>query len=168
MSDLGTLPKRIFLDSSILQTLHTYGGFIYDGEPLDVKNGIWSENIEALRNIFLVQSQALHEFALSENSLVEVKDKGDIRYLQWAFEWLDYWRSCASRYKNYPFNNQGTSLAEKLEEPQFGYLGAKDRKLIRDAIMLECDAFLTMDYKLSKNAEHLQKTLKASNKMNYF
>lgn len=158
-NDFEALPKRISLDSSILQTLHTYGGFIYDGESFDVKEGIWPENIEALRNIFLVQSRALHEFALSENSLIEVKNKGDTSYLQWAFEMLDYWQSCIRRYENSPFGGQGISLAGKLEESQFGYLGTKDRKLIQDATILECDVFLTIDHKLSKNAGHIHKEI---------
>ena len=33
------------------------------------------------------------------------------------------------------------SLTQKMETPTFGYLSTKDALLIRDALLLECDAF---------------------------
>ena len=35
------LPWRLFLDSSTLQALHSYGEFIYDGGSIDPKDRIW-------------------------------------------------------------------------------------------------------------------------------
>jgi len=48
------LPRRLFLDSSTLQRLESYGEFIYDGGPIDENDRIWSvpngiDEIEALR-----------------------------------------------------------------------------------------------------------------------
>ena len=62
-------------------------------------------------------------------------------------------------YDGDPFNGDGTKLAEKLENASFGYLGAGDRRLIQDAVYLECDAFLTMERKLPKNAGHIEREL---------
>jgi hypothetical protein len=41
-----------------------------------------------------VNQHAMFEFALSENSLVEVSDKGDARYLSYAHDVLDQWLTC--------------------------------------------------------------------------
>jgi hypothetical protein len=43
------------------------------------------------------------------------------------------------------FDGSGARLAARLSERRFGYLSAKDKRLLRDAIELECDAFLTME-----------------------
>jgi hypothetical protein len=60
------LLRRIFLDSCTAQTLRDYGGYIHEGEPVPesdrihrVTNGI--ANIEALREIFLVNDRAQFE-----------------------------------------------------------------------------------------------------------
>jgi hypothetical protein len=50
-------------------------------------------------------------------------------------------------------------LARKLASSKCGYFSDKDRLLIRDAVMLECHAFLTMDNKLARNAVHIEKEL---------
>lgn len=67
------LPKRIFLDSSVLQTLQDYGEYIYDvGELEDefrilrTPNGL--RNLNVLRDIMIIAQRANFEFALSENS----------------------------------------------------------------------------------------------------
>src|SRR5262245_60376346 len=57
------LPRRLFLDSSTLQRLESYGEFIYDGGSIDKKDRIWSvpggvDDIEALRCIMFVGRRA--------------------------------------------------------------------------------------------------------------
>ncbi len=47
----------------------------------------------------------------------------------------------------------------RLDETRFGYLSAKDKLLARDALALECDAFLTMERKLPKMADHIEREL---------
>lgn len=162
-----TLPRRLFLDSSTLQTLEDYGECIYDNSPVDQnarilrrKNGI--ENLEALRNIFSILYRASYSFelAISRNSLSEVHAKGDPYYLKWAYDILDHWTSCIESYEgSEAFSGKGVRLFESLNEKKFLYLSNKDRMLIFDAIRLECDAFLTMEEKLPKNAEHIRKEL---------
>ena len=153
MSRFDKIPARISLDSSTLQTLQIYGEFIWENcvvcvnDPIRrVPNGV--ENLEAIRSIFIVINPAQFEFALSENSFIEVRESGDHRYLQWAYDLLDHWQACLDSYTEAPFIDQGTQLATRLDGPSFGYLGNKDRLLIQDAVRLECDAFLTMERRL--------------------
>jgi hypothetical protein len=130
MSSFDTLPQRIFLDSSTLQTLDSYGAFIWDGYEIDTSDEIWSvpngfDNLQSLRNIFIVQTRAPFEFALSQNSLAEARAKRDRKYLQWAYDVLDHWQACLESYDDTPFAGHGVEVASKLEGPSFGYLGGR-------------------------------------------
>ena len=71
------LPWRLFLDSSTLQRLHTYGEFIYDCGSIASEDPVWSrvngpENIKALKGIIFVGKRASYEFFLSASSLRNV------------------------------------------------------------------------------------------------
>ena len=73
-SQLKDIPRRIFLDSSALQTLQTYGGFLYESEPLSPRDRIYRDpkgvaKLETLRWIMQVAERAPFQFALSMNSL---------------------------------------------------------------------------------------------------
>jgi hypothetical protein len=57
-----------------------------------------------------------------------------------------------------PFSGKGTGILESIKE-EIGYLSAKDKLLIFDAVLLVCDAFLTMDERLKRNAENIKKNL---------
>ena len=162
ITPLDSLPRRIFLDSSTIQDLHSYGGFIWDGERIPIEARIWSvpqgvENLEALKDIILVDQRAMFEFALSDNSLSEVRGKRDSSYLQWGYDLFDHWLSCLELYQSDPIKGKNVQLASKLNGKHFGYLAEKDKRLIKDAILLECGAFMTMDHRLSKNGHHLEK-----------
>ena len=162
LEDFEQLPRRIFLDSSTLQTLQNYGELIWENEEISLTNRIWSvtngiQNVEALRDIFFVNQRAGFEFALSDNSLAEVSEKKDAHYLQWAYDVLDHWLTCLE--EGAGISGKRANLAAKLDGNSFGYLGAGDRLLIKDAILLDCDAFLTMEQRLPKNAPHIQREL---------
>ena len=159
-----SLPKRIFVDSSTLQTLQVYGEFVYENvEPAEddrihsIPQGY--EELDALRAIFFVGKRAPFELALSRHSFEEVAEKRDQDYLRWAEEVLAYWEACLANYEaGDAFSGAGLSLASLLDGRSFGYLSAKDRALLKDALTLECDAFLTLDRKLAKNSGHLYRT----------
>jgi hypothetical protein len=161
------LPRRLFLDSSTLQRLESYGEYIYDGGSIEEHDRIWSipcgfDNIEALRQIMFVGQRACFELVLSTNSFREVEDSGRVSYLSRAYEVLGYWQGLLRNYAEHgvaPFSGRGEKLAQKLETPAFGYLSTKDALLIRDALLLECDAFITMDNKLAKNSGHIEREL---------
>lgn len=155
------IPRRIFLDSSALQALQDYGGFLYENETLTASDRIHRDprgiaKLEALRFIIQVAERAPFEFALSSNSFVEVHGKGDSRYLQWAYDVLDHWLTCLEE-SGEPHGNPAALAA--IDSNSYGYLGVGDRALLRDAIGLECDAFLTMENRLPKNAGHIERTL---------
>lgn len=160
------IPGRVFLDSSTLQTLQDYGEFIYDGGEIAQENKIWSipdglKNVEALQQIIHIARRGSLQLVLSGNSLREVSDRGRYDYLQWAWEMLDYWESCLAAYEDSSsaFSGHGVALSAKLRGNRFGYLSVKDADLIHDAVLLECDVFLTMERKLPKNAAHIEREL---------
>lgn len=146
--EFDLLPRRIFLDSLTLQSLQDYGEFIYDNVEIPSEDKIWSipngiENIECLRNIIFINQRGAFEFAISDNSLNEVKAKKDYHYLIWAYDVLDYWLTCLETSNN--LSDKSKILALKMESNSFGYLGKGDFNLIKDAVLLDCDAFLTME-----------------------
>jgi hypothetical protein len=165
MSAFTDIPMRIFLDSSTLQTLQDYGGCIFEGEdlmPSDRSSRIrgYADELEALRRIMVIAERAPFEFVLSENSFAEVVERGDQGYVQWAYDVLDHWHACLDSYGESPFSGIGLDRCRVLDgSNSFGYLSEKDRALIRDAVELECDAFLTMERGLPTNAAHIERLL---------
>jgi hypothetical protein len=154
------LPRRVFLDSSTLQTLHAFGGVVFEREDppeAAAAHAGLGLDLEALRRIFAVNERALFEFVLSQNSLHEVEDKHDPRYRRWALDVLDHWEACVDAYENREaFTRSGERLADVLNESRFGYLGQKDRRLLVDAVAYECDAFLTMEKKLPNHSAQIE------------
>lgn len=155
------MPQRIFLDSSVLQTLLRYGGYLYDGESIPEEDPIHRdkqgpEKLEALRWIMAISERAPFEFALSENSFVEVRGSGSAKYLRWTYDVLDHWLICVEE-SGIPETNQ--NMLAKLDTSAIGYLGVGDRALLKDALTFGCDTFLTMENKLPKNKKHLLEQL---------
>jgi hypothetical protein len=155
------LPRRIFLDSCTAQTLRNYGGYIYEAEPIPdadrihrMTDGI--ANLEALRNIFLVNERALFEWIVSRGSMQEAHDKGDSGHMQWLWDIADHSEVCLEG--DGP-TAESEALAARLDEPKFGYLSEKDGVLLRHAIILRCEAFLTMERRLPRNAAHIEREL---------
>jgi hypothetical protein len=158
---LESLPRRIFLDSCTAQTLRDYGGFIYDGEQIAEADRIHRipdgpANLDALRNVFMVSERASFEWIVSKRSLDEARDKRDRGHMQWLWDIADHSTFCLNGEGPTP---QSEKLADRLTEPKFGYLGAKDRLLLQDAVFLRCEAFLTMERRLPRNAAHIGREL---------
>ena len=159
---MSHLPVRIFLDSSTLQAIYDYGGTIFENETIPPTDRLHSvpqgvEKVEALRNIFLVNERAHFQFALSDYSFREVAASERPGYLRYAFDVLDHWLVCQE--ESEPPSERARDLAARLDGHSFGYLGAGDRELIRNAVAFECDAFLTMERRLPRNAPHIRREL---------
>jgi hypothetical protein len=157
----GTLPRRIFLDSSTAQTIRDYGGYVCEAEPIAdndrirrVPDGV--ANLEALRHIYIVNERALFEWIVSRGSLEEAHDKGDPGHMQWLWDIADHSAVCLEGDSS---NIESETLAARLTEPKFGYLSDKDRRLLQEAVALRCEAFLTMERRLPRNAGHIQREL---------
>jgi hypothetical protein len=155
---------RIFLDSCTLQALQDYGEFVFENvEPLPT-NRTWDipghfDDLDALRSIMVLVERGSFEFALSDHSFEEIRDRGDASYLQWAHDVLDHWQACLEGSGGEAFDGSGRIRALLLDGSSFGFLGAGDRQLLRDAVELECDVFLTIEQRLPKNAEYVWRKL---------
>jgi hypothetical protein len=77
---------------------------------------------------------------------------GPSGHLQWFYEVANYTQSCLARGGH---TAESAALARRLDEPRFGFLSAKDRQLLRDAVSLRCDSFLTMERRLPRNAAYI-------------
>lgn len=154
-------PQRIFLDSSILQTMLNYGGFLHENEEIESTDPIYIDTLGikrlcSLRSILQVGGRASFEFALSNNSFREMHQAKNSCYLSWAYDVLDHWNTCLE--ENRPPQGNTCGLAV-MESNSIGYLGRGDRELILDALRFGCDTFLTMENKLPKNGRHLHEKL---------
>lgn len=154
---LEALPRRIFLDSCTAQTLRDYDAYIAEGEPIHVTSRIHRvpdgiANVEALRDIFLINERALFEWIVSRSSLQEASDKRDRGHMQWLWDIADHSEVCLEG--DGP-TAESEALADHVDEAKFGYLSKKDRRLLKEAIFLRCEAFLTMERRLPRNAAHI-------------
>ena len=120
----------------------------------NVSNGL--TNLQALREIFLVNERASFEWIVSHNSLREAQDKYDIRLLTWFWDIAHHSEVCL---EDGGPTAESQALATRLNNPKFGYLSDKDRLLLQDAIFLNCQAFLTMENRLPKNSPHIKREL---------
>lgn len=161
VDSLDRLPRRIFLDSCTVQTLRAHGSFIWDGDSIPNDHRIHRvadgrDNVEALRYIFLVNERALFEWVVSDSSRQEAEDKHDARHLRWFYDILDHTEVCLEGDGPTP---ESEILAKRVDDTCFGYLSRKDRLFVRDAVLLRCDAFLTVERRLPRNAVHIEREL---------
>ncbi len=150
-----TLPRRIYLDTSTLQTVYDYGGVIWEGERFEpagraAKVEGLAEELDALRMIFLVNERAMFEFAVTEASLREVQGRNQPGYTQWVYDVLDTWLIQSA-------SEEPPPPGMIFEDCRFGNVSIKDRRLLQDAVDFECDAFMTMERRLPTNAKFIER-----------
>ena len=140
------LPRRLYLDTSTLQTLFDYGERAFENEPFvamgrdrDVPN--LPEEVEALRLIIAVNERAAFEFVVTDASLREVDARGEQSYATWARDVRDTWL----------VQSEGVERVE-LGFQRPGSVSVKDWRLLDDALAFRCDAFLTMERRLFTQA----------------
>lgn len=150
-----SLPRRIYLDTSALQSLHDFGGQVFEGEPFvpagraGKVQGL-ADELDALRMIFTVNERAMFEFVVTEASLREVVARDRPRFTQWVNDVLDVWL-IQSAGKEPP--TPGTTFDDR----RFGMISFKDRRLLQEALDWQCDAFMTMERRLPSAAEFIER-----------
>lgn len=145
------------MDSSTLQLLNDYGGYIWENEPIPTSNKIYKmskgfEAIEALRKIFFVNQRAMWQFALSENSFSEIKGRNDNNYLSYFYDVLDHCQICLAE-SGFDLINTNNKPFDEIYQRLSNNISKGDLDLLFDAKKLNCDAFLTCDFKLAKSYE---------------
>ena len=160
-ASLDALPRRIFLDSCTAQTLRDYSAYIFEGEPIPQSDRIFRvpegiEKVRALREIFLINERAHFEWIVSHASMMEADGKGDRGHLHWVWDIAHHSAVCLALEGA---TKESRARAALLHASVFGYLGAKDRLLLADAVTFRCEAFLTMERRLPRNAAHIEREL---------
>ena len=147
------IPRRVFLDTSVVNLALDYGGQIHNGE--EIPEGIprrVREDIDALIGIFATGQRAFWQMAISPQTYREVTNTSDPRRLYhlegWFAELWHYWREIVRVMDNLP-----TFI--EAEEARIGLLASglldilpdlEDRVLVCDAVVYRCDAFCTRDW----------------------
>ena len=91
----------------------------------------------------------MFEFVVTDASLREVEARNKPWFTQWVLSILDTWLIQSER--------EVTSPGTTFEEPRFGMISVKDRRLLQQAIDWRCDAFLTMERRLPTSARFVQR-----------
>ena len=159
---ISDLPLRVFLDTTVVQNIMTFGEYIYDNylsEELEAKldklSGKMKKDIEALRMIFGPVARSPLELLVSSLSLYELSKTGEpIKKEQlrvWCFELLEYDMEA--------LGHSLKSLGPDQELLGSDYLPHKiDRLLIGECKRSGCKAFITTDYEtILKHKKRLQK-----------
>lgn len=147
------LPRRVFLDTNVVNFVLDHGMSIFEGEePPEALSEADRADLQALHLVFLTGERAQWELAVSPLTLHEISQthdpsrRNDLE--RWFGEIWHHWRDC--------FDEDGTlsdAYAEDLSRRLAGssLLGCfpdeSDRALIGHAIAYECDAFCTRDRK---------------------
>lgn len=153
-------PMRVFLDTNTRQALVDHGGTVFEHEPYEPwgRSGADEQDIDALAGIFMVATRAHFEFVASPGSVEEAAAAHDGSYLRYAHDVMAHWQDCIACH-DIPFDGSGMERVRPLDEGRCGYLSRADARLVRDAVLAECDAFLTVERHLARNADHLRRCL---------
>jgi hypothetical protein len=151
-----SLPRRIYLDASTLQTVYDYGEVIWEAEPFEpigraAKVQGLAEEVDALRMIFLVNQRAMFEFVVTEASLREVEMRGRPTGSS----------RCRARRRPIACSSAGQEPqvpGVTFDDRRFGNISRKDRRLYQDALDVGCGAFMTMERRLPSAAKFIQRT----------
>lgn len=148
------IPRRVFLDTSVVNLALDYGDQIHNGEemPEAISDRLHGD-VDALIDIFATGQQAFWQLAISPQTYREVITTNDPHrrhHLEvWFVEFWHYWREIVGSMDNLP-----TFI--EAEEARIGLLASgildvlpdpEDRVLVCDAVVYRCDAFCTRDWR---------------------
>lgn len=148
------LPRRVFLDTNVVNLIVDHDAYIFEGEVDGIVNLLPRDraDLEALRLVFETGQRAHWEMVVSDATHAEIlatADEHRRRVLLRLFQelWV-YWRDCFAE-DGELCDTHASELARKLENG--GVLSmfpdASDRQLLAHAIAYKCDAFCTRDHK---------------------
>jgi len=151
--DIKKIPRRAFLDTCVVNFILEYSDQIHDNWPLpqDV-NTRTSEDIHALRKIFIAGSRGGIQFAVSPFTYSEIagtQDSGKLSHLHtWFQELWQYWRSVVDSYNDLPNFIEADDIRVQLLISEYARVlpDLSDRILLCDALVYRCDLFCTRDW----------------------
>lgn len=163
MTPLQGVPRRVFLDTCVVNFMLDHGEQIYDGGsiPADANQRV-ARDIEAMSDIMFVGKRAMWQLAISPHTYQEIaatRDAGRRYQLESWFEDLwQYWSGIIHENDDLP------SFVE-AEDVRVRLLGSgildvlpdmADRVLVCDAVVYRCDVFCTQDRAtILKHRDHL-------------
>lgn len=157
--NFNNIPRRIFLDTNVLQYIQDFGEYIFDNyceneeylvspkKSIITKKDPLFAQIIALHDLFNGRGRDFFELALSDTVYEEVIKRKHKDFLSWFFEIWDYWQTTLESYKSQPITQQATQRYNiaRNDHSLLGNLSKLDKKIVLDAINLDCDALLTVD-----------------------
>lgn len=148
------LPRRVYLDTSTLQTLYDFSEVVFEAVPFLPRGRAasvegFADELEALRRVFLVNERAQFEFAVTCASLREVAARDWPAFTRWVLDVLDTWL----------IQSEGETVVPSapFDDRRFDNISVKDRRLLQDALDVGCDAFLTMERRLPTQAGFIER-----------
>ena len=150
----ASLPRRIYLDTSVPQKLYDFGGATFEDEPFEPVgraarvDGL-ADEIQALRMIFKVNERTLFEFVVTEASLRGVEARNEPRFTQWVYDVQDTWLILSEA-------EEPPTPGTMLNDRRFGMISVKDRRLLQEALDWRCDAFMTIERRLPTAAAYVE------------
>jgi len=152
------LPRRIFLDTNVIQYLTDFGEFIFDNYLEDgrlitargkeISEGTFLFNqIISLNKIFLGLDRTSMHFAISEYIYQEVQKKNDPHLTSYFSDLWQYWNSIIEGNGENAFKGYGKRKLARIQSDKsiIDGLSKSDFQVLCDALVLECDAILTCD-----------------------
>jgi hypothetical protein len=87
---------------------------------------------------------------VTEASLRQIAARNERGYTQCLDDVLDSWLVSSEGEKSAPTST--------FDDPRFGNISVKDRRLLQEALDVDCDAFMTMERRLPTSAAFVEKT----------
>lgn len=148
----GDIPRRVFLDTCVVNFMLDFGAQIHDGASLPPVPAREAADIDALINLFTLGQRAMWQLAVSPYTYSEIAcTRGEERlgHLHaWFQELWQYWRSTIEGNDDLPSFIEAEDI--RVRTLISAYLSClpdiADRVLISDALVYRCDLFCTRDW----------------------
>jgi predicted nucleic acid-binding protein len=159
------LPKRIFLDTSVVNFMVDYGDHIFDkvAVPDRFKDRIY-DDIRAITQIFYYADHNAIEMVVTHTTFQEIEATADLRKREALANFYSGLREYGLELIGDDYRFPGVEVQyyeQYLMDKGLNYLkDANDRRLLIEALFYKCDIFCTRDYHtILKHRLHLQKAI---------